>query len=129
MSDIGLKKNLFDQQYSNNSWRDLFGITSTLIFDNEILQISSSSNNINSFNDEHIDQDGHWFLLSSPSLVYNNNTNNLITYSRNSISQQTDYTIPDSCDFHIPTDDINEQNMVASRNKIQQSDEAWRISR
>jgi len=145
MSDIDLKKILFDPQYSNNSWRDLYGITSTLIFDNQILQISSSSsllsnkNNTYSFNDEHLgycrlDQDGHWFLLSSPSLLYDN-TSNLITYSRDSISQQTADTVPDSSecitisrDFPIPTD-INEQNLVAWRDKIQQSDETRRMSR
>jgi hypothetical protein len=99
------------------------------------------------FNNE---ETGHWLLASSPPLVHNN----IVTYfdnkrvSRDSISQQTEPTFPDSCesltvslDFHVPTDelitdndDVDEQSLVVWRNKLQQyedlsSDETWRPSR
>jgi hypothetical protein len=155
MSDINLNKILFDQQYSNNSWQDLFDITSTLIFENENLQISSSNTNNTyswqtfkdyktipksyGFNDEYtgycrLDRDGHWLLLSPPSLLHKDKK----SLSNDSISQETEPTFSDACerltislDFHIPTDelitDINEQNMVVWRNQIpQSSDETLR---
>jgi hypothetical protein len=134
MSDIDLEKFRFDQQYSNNLWEDLFGITSTLIFDNQNPQISvsssSSSSNKNSwesfkayttipkthgFNDEQtgycrLDRDGHWLLLSTPPLLHNDEKKRSST---NSISQQTEPTFLDSCEsltvsleFHVPTDEL-----------------------
>jgi hypothetical protein len=100
-----------------------------------------------------LDRRGHWLLLASPQLIHNE-SNKVVTYfdnkrlSTDSNVQQTEHTFPDSCesltvsvDFHVPTDelitdndDIDEQNLVIWRNRLQQyenisSDETWKAPR
>ncbi|CAF1289999.1 unnamed protein product [Adineta steineri] len=150
--------------------------TSTLILNNETSYLSLLSNiqNTNSWqsiddyttipksygiDDEQtgycrLDRQGHWLLLSPPSLLLQKDTSQVVTYydnrrlSRDSNIQQIEQLFHDSCesltvslDLHIPTDELLKdndniygQNIVVWRNKIRPHqnislDETRRISR
>ncbi len=168
MSDFNLfssktdfKKLLFTTKkfpIEQESWQDLSGVSSTLIFDTENTNSWQTINDYTTIPKSYgeqmgycrLDRGGQWLLLSPPPLLQKDTTK-VVTYydnkrlSRDSILQENEHTFPDSCesltvsiDFHVSTDELmadnDDINMVVWRNKIQKyenisSNETCRISR
>lgn len=103
---------------SDIEWDNLFGITSTLIFNNQYSQISLTSNKNNLLK---FDSNDYCFLLSPSSFLRKHKK----SLSSDSISQQTvsSENLTVSLDFHLPSD---EQNMVLTTNNTQQYNEISR---